>query len=80
MEQVTIPACIEHGGFRSLTVNLPWHCIYCGEERGEPFLGFSFDGSRRLSVTLWKNPCGHVETYAAIREWLAFQKELGAVD
>lgn len=73
---ITIPACEEHGGFHSLTVVVPWHCVYCGAERGEPVQILSYDGSRRLSVTGWKNPCGHVETYAEIRQWLAFTKEI----
>jgi hypothetical protein len=73
---ITIPACDEHEGFHKLTVTVPWYCIYCGERRGEPYEGLNYDGSRRLSVTCWTNPCGHVENYSAMRQWLKFQQEL----
>lgn len=68
---VTIPATAEHAGFQSMTVELPWTCLVCGGPRGEPYKGLSFDGSRRLAVDLWKNPCGHNETYGLVREHLA---------
>jgi hypothetical protein len=72
---IVIPACDEHAGLHIIKTEVPWHCIYCGAERGVPREGFSFDGSRRLVVTCWSNPCGHIETYKALRQWLAFQKE-----
>lgn len=75
-QQITIPACVEHEGFHAITVTVPWHCIYCGEERGEPTSGLSFDGSRRLGVTIWSNPCGHIESYEAIRNWLRFNEDM----
>ena len=55
---------------------VPWHCIYCGATRGEPFMGLSFDGSRRLRVTQWDIPCRHIETYVALRKWLALRDEI----
>ena len=67
---VTIPACAEHDGVYSMTVTLPWKCIYCGAQRGEPYPTLSYDGSRRLHVDGWENECGHVEKYGAIRAWL----------
>lgn len=76
--QITIPACADHAGYHSLTVTVPWNCIYCGRERGEPFDGLSYDGSRRMAVTCWENPCGHLETYPAVRQWLNFQIEMEA--
>lgn len=30
-------------------------------------LAISYDGSRRLACDGWTNPCGHVDTYAAVR-------------
>lgn len=67
---VTIPAYAEHAGLHSLTLTLPWICMYCRGKRGEPFETLSYDGSRRLGVHGWTNPCGHVETYSEIRESL----------
>lgn len=64
---VTIPGCEQHEGLYSLIVTLPWACLHCGVPRGEPFDSLSFDGSRRLNVHSWVNPCGHVETYAEVR-------------
>lgn len=64
---VTIPACQDHGGFHSIKVTLPWVCRVCGEPRGEPFVSVSYDGSRRLQVHSWNNPCGHVEKYQDVR-------------
>jgi len=66
---VIIPACEQHHGLYSVEVSLPWCCIYCGAERGEPYNSLSYDGSKRLFVHGWKNTCGHVEKYSAIREW-----------
>jgi hypothetical protein len=74
-EKITIPACVEHDGFFSLTVTVPWYCIFCGRERGEKFDGLSYDGSRRLHVSCWRNACGHVETYKEVREWLRANRE-----
>lgn len=66
---VTIPERAEHEGVDALTLTLPWRCIHCGGPRGEPFAGLSYDGSRRLAVHCWHNPCGHVERYDEIRTW-----------
>ena len=67
---VIIPACYEHAGMLSWTVDLEWVCPVCGGPRGEPSGGFSYDGSRRLVVSVWKNPCGHVDKYEDIRRRL----------
>ena len=67
---VIIPACYEHAGMLSWTVALEWVCPICGGPRGEPSGGFSYDGSRRLVVSVWKNPCGHVDKYEDIRRRL----------
>ena len=68
---VTIPERQEHDGYHSMTVTLPWVCMYCGAPRGKPRKGVSYDGSRRLEVDRWDNPCGHVEKYHEVREWIA---------
>ncbi|MDP2398839.1 MAG: hypothetical protein Q8M53_10840 [Burkholderiales bacterium] len=65
---VTIPACEQHDGYSAITVTLPWICLECGGPRGEPSEGISYDGSRRLHVHTWNNPCGHVEKYSAVRK------------
>jgi hypothetical protein len=70
IEHIIIPANFEHSGVHRLEADVPWYCIYCGATRGEPHQGLSFDGSRRPAVTMWLNPCGHVESYEAIRSWL----------
>jgi hypothetical protein len=74
--RIFIPATFEHQGLYRLDLVVPWNCIYCGEERGEPFEGFSYDGSLRMNVTCWENPCGHVESYEAIRQWWKTQAEV----
>jgi hypothetical protein len=65
---VTIPACEQHDGYYAISVIVPWRCIHCGGPRGEPFDAISYDGSRRLAVHGWTNPCGHVEKYSAVRK------------
>src|ERR1051326_7542605 len=65
---VTVPAAHEHQGLFSKKVTLRWFCPECGARRGEPFATFSYDGSRRLGVDGWKNPCGHVYYYADVRK------------
>lgn len=65
---VLIPARANHEGFHSMMVTLEWVCPRCGGPRGEPFDTVSYDGSRRLHCDGWRNPCGHVDKYAAVRE------------
>jgi hypothetical protein len=64
---VTLPGSDEHGGWHRMTVPLDWTCPQCGGPRGEPYKGLSFDGSRRLAVDHWDNPCGHIDYYRVIR-------------
>ena len=68
---ITIPRQLAHRGLYALTVSVPWVCLVCGKPRGTPSKGVSYDGSQRLEVDCWKNPCGHVEPYAMIRAALA---------
>jgi hypothetical protein len=75
IKQITIPEREEHGGVHSMTILVDWVCLKCGAERGKPFTTVSWDGSRQLNVTGWKNPCGHIEKYSTVREnYLASQK------
>lgn len=66
--KITIPACQEHQGIFSMIAEISDFCPVCGEKRGEPKPGLSFDGSRRLDVDIWNNPCGHVDYYNKVRE------------
>lgn len=64
---VEIPSCEQHEGLRSTKVEVRWTCPTCGGPRGETFRTLSYDGSRRLGVDGWENPCGHVDKYADVR-------------
>ena len=67
--RVLIPSKEQHGGFEwnRVEVKIEARCPVCGGERGWAKKGFSYDGSRRLSVDTWTNPCGHVDKYSAVR-------------
>jgi hypothetical protein len=66
--QVIIPAHAEHEGIYSRTVTLRWECPDCGGPRGDIYNAISYDGSRRLHVHGWLNPCGHVDYYSDVRK------------
>lgn len=68
MKTVTVPACIDHAGIHSMQVTLVWSCPECGGARGEPYQAISWDGSRRLFVDSWVNPCGHIDKYRDVRK------------
>lgn len=68
LKTVTIPAADQHEGHYKKTVTLKWTCPICGGPRGEPFEGLSYDGSLRMTVHRWENPCGHIDAYSDIRE------------
>lgn len=38
-------------------------CPRCGGRRGEAHDGIIYDGSLRMHVSVWENPCGHVDDY-----------------
>ena len=65
---VTIPASEAHQGFYTVTVTILDTCPKCAQRRGDVFETHSFDGSRRLNVSGWVNPCGHVDKYSAVRK------------
>ena len=65
---VRIPSRAEHEGWYWCEVTLDWVCPVCGGPRGEVFDTISYDGSKRLHCHGWRNPCGHVDKYAAVRE------------
>lgn len=75
---VTIPACEQHEGFASMTVTISDYCPKCGKKRGVDTIhkGFSYDGSRRLVVDCWTNPCGHIDKYSEVREEVKRNKEI----
>ena len=44
-----------------------WACPVCSGPRGEPREATSFDGTYRLVVDRWDNPCSHVDKYDDVR-------------
>lgn len=68
VKTVCIPSCEQHEGLYASTVKLQWTCPTCGAPRGEIYETISFDGSRRLGVNGWRNPCGHVDHYGDVRK------------
>lgn len=65
---VTIPSSPHHNGQGFVTLEISDNCPVCGGPRGSVFGTHSYDGSRRLNVDGWHNPCGHVDTYSSVRE------------
>ncbi len=64
---VRIPGSDDHAGHHLTTATLRWVCRACGGPRGDIRPAISYDGSRRLTCDGWTNPCGHIDTYAAVR-------------
>ena len=64
---VRIPGSNEHDGHHLTTVTPRWVCPVCGGPRGMIRPAISNDGSRQLACDGWTNPCGHVDTYTAVR-------------
>ena len=67
--KVIIPRVSEHEGYpgNAIEVEISDNCPKCGGKRGEPYDTISYDGSRRLHVSGWTNPCGHVDKYSDVR-------------
>jgi rubredoxin len=63
---VEIPDRSRHQGIHKTTVTLEWVCPVCEEPRGEVKKVLSYDGSRRMQVDGWENPCCHVDKYADV--------------
>jgi hypothetical protein len=70
---VTIPIIQQHNGYAGnlITAEISDKCPVCGGPRGEAYNGFSYDGSQRLTVTCWKNPCGHIDLYQDVVKEIA---------
>lgn len=64
---VVIPAREDHEGYHVVAVCLVWECPVCLGPRGAPSKVQSWDGSRVAWVDGWRNPCGHVDKYSAVR-------------
>lgn len=73
--KVTIPEREKHQGLYALTVEISDTCPKCGGPRGVPYPTVSYDGSRRLNVEGWENPCGHIDSYDAIRQEVKEERE-----
>jgi hypothetical protein len=67
MKSVIIPAFDNHQGIYKLTVKLYWICPRCEGLRGDVHQVLSYDGSLRMSVDGWINPCGHIDKYIDVR-------------
>lgn len=64
---VEVPGSDDHGGTHRIKVTLSWVCPRCGGPRGEVHRVVSYDGSRRMEVDGWDNPCGHIDLYSDVR-------------
>ena len=73
--KVIIPRLSQHEGYpgNAVEVEISDTCPKCGGKRGESFNTISYDGSRRLHVSGWVNPCGHVDKYSDAMEEVANQ-------
>ena len=65
---VTIPAKENHEGLYKAKYEISDNCPKCGSKRGEVFKTLSYDGSRKMEVDGWKNPCGHIDYYSNVRQ------------
>jgi hypothetical protein len=70
MMTVSIPRIEQHEGYPGniITIEISNKCPICGGKRGEPHKVLSYDGSRRLEVDGWQNPCGHIDKYESVRQ------------
>lgn len=50
------------------TVEISDTCPCCGERRGKPHLRRFCEDDEWYDVSLWSNPCGHIDRYAAVIE------------
>lgn len=68
--RVTIPLLQQHAGYSSNlgTFEIEDKCPKCNKPRGKIFEAISYDGSRRLHVDSWINPCGHIDLYEDVRK------------
>lgn len=47
-------------------VTIATDCPRCGEKRGEPTGLNQYDDGAHYWVQVWRNPCGHLDRYAAV--------------
>lgn len=50
------------------TVEIADTCPCCGGKRGKPHLERFCEDGEWYSVSVWSNPCGHVDKYGAVIE------------
>jgi hypothetical protein len=67
IKEVCIPACENHEGYKTVKVKLRWVCPVCGQPRGGIINVRSYGGSLCLACDGWKNTCGHIDKYDAVR-------------
>ena len=53
-------------GVNPTRITVPWVCIFCGGERGEPYWHNFCEDGHWYQVHRWDNPCGHVEKYTDV--------------
>ncbi|MDP3968440.1 MAG: hypothetical protein Q8Q02_09165 [Nocardioides sp.] len=63
---VTIPDLRSPKTARTARVEIADACPRCDGPRGEILRTVSYDGSVRLHVDGWANPCGHLDDYEAV--------------
>lgn len=68
IKEVCIPACEDHEGYKTVKIKLRWVCPVCGQPRGTITNVRSYDGSLCVCCDGWKNPCGHTDKYAVVRQ------------
>jgi hypothetical protein len=66
---VRVPARPDHNGLDFEMVEVPWVSSKCQGPRGTPVESKSnySKTANPLLVNVWVNPCGHKESYGAIR-------------
>lgn len=50
------------------TIEIADTCPCCGGPRGQPYFHRLCEDGEWYDVSRWSNPCGHLDTYAAVIE------------
>jgi uncharacterized protein (DUF983 family) len=71
---VKVPTAITNmRGFRKVVaIDISNRCPVCGGPRGRVFPALAYDGSIRMEVDRFDNPCGHIDKYENLlkeHEW-----------